>query len=145
MFEQTNITTFLTLPEVQQIGDGEEEFGHWYDWFCTNGSTLTRGRKLMSKLRGISKSKRFDPNTTYVWFKNNCPMSGKLYDDFRIADCATQNNLFTITPSSGHLIDKGIGSVWGRAHPDDKEYVELFKGSWAEIKRWFNEYDPEAK
>ena len=130
-----NITTFLTLPLVEQVGD-DESCGAWYDWFCTRKSLVNKGKALVSKLKSISKSTKFNPDTTYVFFKNNCPMIGNLYDDFRICDIETGNVLFTIVPKSGHKSMKGFGEVWGRNK--DGSFTEQFTGTWPEIKAWFN-------
>jgi hypothetical protein len=48
--------------------------------------------------------------TMYVWFKNNCPLAGSLYDDFRIADIETGETLFTITVNC--FREKKIYSLW---------------------------------
>lgn len=107
----------------------------WFDWFCKDSSLANKTKALGKKLCLISNSKRFDNEKTYVFFKNNCPMVGNLYDDFRICDIDTGNVLFTVTPKSGHRSDNGNGSVWG----SENEFEEpLIKGSWSEIKKWFN-------
>jgi len=38
----------------------------------------------------------------YVFFKNNCPMSGPLYDSFSICDCKSGDVLYWVTGKSGH-------------------------------------------
>jgi len=131
-----NIPTFLALSLVEQVGDADS-CGVWYDWFCTRKSLTTRGKSLVSKLKSIQYSTRFNPQTSYVFFKNNCPMIGNLYDDFRICDIETRDIIFTIVPKSGHRSMKGLGEVWGRNA--DGEFCELFTGTWKEIKAWFNQ------
>lgn len=121
-FESSDVTT--------QIEAG------WYDWFCKDGSLTNKTNSLGKKLISISKSWRLDTKNQFVFFKNNCPCVGKLYDDFRICDIKTGDVVFTITPVSGHHQDGGNGSVWGKEN-DFKE--PLMVGKWIDIKRWFNE------
>jgi len=104
----------------------------WYDWFCKETSLGGKLQRLAPKVLQVAKSKKVDPETMYVFFKNNCPMSGPLYDDFRICDIQEQNVIFTITPKSGHT---GKAEVWGREN-DFKE--PLASGSWKDIKAFFN-------
>lgn len=65
----------------------------WYDWFCRDTSLKNKTKKMGNIIKQIKVGGRVNLAETYVWFKNNCPMSGPLYDDFRIAnikDGATQ-------------------------------------------------------
>src|SRR5690554_2163545 len=65
----------------------------WYDWFCRDTSLKNKTKKMGNIIKQIKAGGKVNLNETYVWFKNNCPMSGPLYDDFRIAninDGATQ-------------------------------------------------------
>jgi hypothetical protein len=85
----------------------------WYDWFCKDEGLLNRLKKIAPKVVRIAKSKKIDLNKTYIFFKNNCPCVGKLYDDFRICDIETKKVIYTIIPCSGMEIDKGKAEVWG--------------------------------
>ena len=145
--KRINIATFLTLPLAEQVGNldtkqfGKDEdatCGAWFDWFCTDKSLTTRGKSLVSKLKSIQHSKRFNPETTYTFFKNNCPCVGNLYDDFRICDIETGNVIFCIVPKSGHTSMNGLGEVWGKDAYG--QFGALFKGTWKEIKNWFNNF-----
>lgn len=108
--------------------------GLWYDWFCKNSSLQRKGEALLKKLKAISKSTKFDNSKCYVFFKNNCPCNGSLYDDFRICDLETGDVIYTVVPKSGHTADNGLGEVWGRENNFDGP---LYRGSWKEIKKWF--------
>jgi hypothetical protein len=111
----------------------------WYDWFCKDTSLAAKTQKLGKKLVQVVEKNaiggKFDPKKTYVWFKNNCPMNGSLYDDFRIADMKTGDTLYTITPSNGHRIHKGKADVWGRKENDFTE--ALVEGTWKDVLQFF--------
>lgn len=106
----------------------------WYDWFCKDSSLAKKTQSLGKKLKMIAKSSKIDINKSYVFFKNNCPMIGNLYDDFRISDLKTGNVIFTITPKYGNKGYKGLGAVWGK---ENSFSVPLIEGTWKEIKNWF--------
>lgn len=126
----------LSIKEIlKQANTGELSVKDlWYDWFCSEKSLENRVNKLLKKLDSISESTKFDSDKTYVFFKNNCPIDGKLYDDFRICDIETGDVIYTIIPASGHSIHNGIGQVFGRENNFEKP---IFEGSWKEIKNWF--------
>jgi hypothetical protein len=122
-----SITTVLSDPNynVKDL---------WYDWFCRDSSLENKGKKLLSKLRMISSSKKFDNDKCYVFFKNNCPCVGNLYDDFRICDIETRDVLYCVIPKSGHKCDEGRAQVYGI----DNDFKEaIVEGTWRDIKAWF--------
>lgn len=106
----------------------------WYDWFCSEKALANKTKVLYNKVIKIMYSKKINPKTQYVFFKNNCPMSGSLYDDFRICDMTTGNVIYTVVPKSGHKSDNGKGEIWGKENNFEKA---LFIGKWKEIVKWF--------
>ncbi len=84
----------------------------WYDWFCKDEGLFGRFKRLAPKVKRIAKSSKINPDTMYVWFKNNCPCFGdkKLCDDFRFADMETGDVMYTVTPRDPY----GNAEVWGR-------------------------------
>lgn len=103
----------------------------WYDWFCRNNSLRNKTYKMAPMIKRIAKSAKIDPSKVYVFFKNNCPMRGPLYDDFRICDMETTDVIFTITPKSGHT---GLAEVWGKENDFEKAIVS---GTMKEIYKYF--------
>lgn len=134
---EMNVATFATRfangdfdanDRSTQIGAG------WYDWFCKDTSLAAKTAKLGKKVIQLMKSGKIDPVNNYVWFKNNCPMNGSLYDDIRFADGKTGDVIYTIIPSNGHNANKGRAEVWGRENNFASPLVE---GTWKDVKKFF--------
>lgn len=109
-------------------------YAGWYDWFCRDASLVGKTRTLGRKMKQLAGSTKINIDTMYVFFKNNCPMHGSLYDDFRICDMKTGNVIYTITPSCGHTSNKGRAEVWGRENNFDGPIVT---GTWKDVKTFF--------
>lgn len=106
----------------------------WYDWFCKDSALAGKTKALYAKVISIMKSKKFDPSKVYIFFKNNCPGVGRLYDSFSICDIHTGNVLFWVTPKSGHTVYNNEAQVCG---PENKFEKPLAHGSWVDIKGFF--------
>ena len=89
---------------------------YFYDWFCRDTSLERKANALMRKVKKFVKAAKVDLDKTYVFFKNNCPLYGTLYDDFRICDRETGDVIYTVAPSLGYERSKGEAEVWGRAN-----------------------------
>ena len=97
---------------------------NFYDWFCKDSSLERKAHALFPRVkRFLKEHPEIDILSTYVFFKNNCPMNGPLYDDFRIVDIESGNVLFTVTPKCGH---SGQAEIWGRSN-DFKEPIKVGK------------------
>jgi hypothetical protein len=107
----------------------------WYDIFCKEETLHRKTVALTRRLKSIVKSKKIDIDTMYIFFKNNSPFGGKLYDDFRICDIATGDVIFTVIPKSGDRSSEGRSEVYGREN-DFKE--PLVSGTWEDVQRFFD-------
>lgn len=103
----------------------------WYDWFCRDTSLAAKTQNLGRKVLQLMKSTKIDIEKNYVFFKNNCPMRGSLYDDFRICDIETGDVIFTVVPRCSH---SGKAEVWGRENDFNEPLVQ---GTWRDIKAFF--------
>lgn len=107
----------------------------WYDWFCDDDElSHYLKNELAPKVKELVKSPKINTDTMYVWFKNNCPMDGELYNDIRFADIKTGDTLFTVIPSSGHTSIQGRAEAWSYEN-DFKEPVVT--GNWYDILQYF--------
>ena len=68
----------------------------WYDWFCRDTSLANKTKRMGKIIKQVKDGGKVNLDTMYVWFKNNCPLNGPLYDDFRFADRETGDVQFTI-------------------------------------------------
>ena len=101
--------------------DGKESWCFtFYDWFCKDTSLERKSRSLFAKVKKFLKANpQIDTEKVYVFFKNNCPGSGNLYDDFRI--CNDDGVIYTVTPKCGH---SGKAEIWGKEN-DFKEPLKI--------------------
>ena len=87
----------------------------WYDWFCKDTSLYNKLKKMGPTICKIKDGGKVNLDKTYVFFKNNCPMTGPLYDQFKICDIETGDVIYCIS----------IDSPW-----DNKRYAVNCKGFW---------------
>jgi hypothetical protein len=106
----------------------------WYDWFCDDNELVVKTTELAGKLKEIINSPKIDQDKHYVFFKNNCPLDGDLYDDFRICDIESRNVVYTVIPASGYTKKKNFAEVWGQDNGFNGPMVE---GSWQDVLEWF--------
>lgn len=111
----------------------------WYDWFCKDSSLLRKTQRMGRIIAKLNQGGKVDLASCYVWFKNNCPLNGPLYDDFRFADLETGEVQFTIQLDCCWNNHKYV--VWGRREKGkefnhDKPLFET--DSVKELVEWFN-------
>ena len=106
----------------------------WYDWLCRDESLKGRLDRLFPKVRLIAGSGKIDQDRSYVFFKNNCPLYGTLYDDFRFCDMESGDVIYTVVPRTGHTVHKGGAELRGRDNGLEKPLVE---GTWKQIRDYF--------
>jgi len=110
MNEHISIKTFLESDHATQ----QDAF---WDWFCDDSLLPRKTEKLTKLLKNVCRASvgHFDVNKTCVCFKNNQPLFGKQYDDFRICDIEMGDVIYTIIPANGHNDDDhGNSQVYGR-------------------------------
>lgn len=110
----------------------------WFDWFCRDTSLRNKTYRLGGVVKQIRDGGKVDLDGTYVFFKNNCPLNGPLYDDFRI--CSIENGNVQLTVQFGCCWNDARYAVFGRT-PDGEGHWEkpLFKtDSSRELVRWLN-------
>jgi len=106
----------------------------WYDWFCKDSSLANKTKKMGNIIKQVKRGGKVDLENWYVWFKNNCPMSGPLYDDFRFADFETGEVQFTIQINC--CWSNYRYSVYSRRKGFEEPTYET--NSSRELVKWFN-------
>lgn len=137
MEKQGNLATW-----IQKFNDGDFDSrdvqtqieAGWFDWFCKDTSLANKTKRMGNIIKQIKVGGKVDLETSYVWFKNNCPLNGPLFDDFRIADIETNNNLFVVQ----------IDCAWNDSKYTVYERLDGFEkpafktNSSRELVKWFN-------
>ena len=110
----------------------------WYDWFCKDSSLAKKTKKMGNIVRQVKRGGKVNLDDWYVWFKNNCPLNGPLYDDFRFASLETGDVQFTIQINC--CWNKHRYSVYGRTPDGEGHWDEpLFESdSLKDLVKWLN-------
>lgn len=106
----------------------------WYDWFCKTESLRNKTYKMGKIVKQVKDGGKVDLDKHYVWFKNNCPCVGPLYDDFRFADLETGDVQLTIAIDDKRSEHKY--EVWGRKNNFDGPII-CFDNS-RDLVKWLN-------
>ena len=122
------INEFLADP----VGTTEDDYFGFFDWFCTERGLKSRMLKLKGRIAYLVKMGVIDGDKNYVILKNNCPLDGELYDDFRVIDIETDEMICGLTPSSGFNSRKGKCEFW--TFDDEGELVETLYDNYKEFK-----------
>lgn len=112
----------------------------WYDWFCKDSSLKNKTLRMGRIIQEIKAGGKVNLKDWYVWFKNNCPLNGPLYDDFRIADLETGEVQLTIQLDC--CWNQKKYAVYGRREPgaEFQSDTPLFEtDSTKELIKWLNE------
>lgn len=112
----------------------------FYDWFCADKALPGKARRLSAVVRAIvkTKTKLFDPEKTYVFFKNNCPCTGGLYDDLRICDIESGNVLYNVCPRNTWYGNRPTVAFESKEGPDRWEFPLVFD-SMKDVRAWFRD------
>ena len=103
----------------------------FYDWFCSDKALKIKSKLLMTKAEKVMSKLGLDPETHYVFLKNNCPAVGKLYDSFSICKMDSGDVVAWVAPSLGYRSQEGKAQLV----LIDKEgkQTETLANSWKEL------------
>lgn len=122
-------------------GPNDGHCNNFYDWFCLEKELPKRREILDGKLLSIVHSPKINIDKHYVFYKNNCPCVGKLYDDLRICEMGSGDVVYTVTPKTGHTTHKNRAEIWGRENKFDGP---ILTGTWDDVIKFFHpDYAPQ--
>jgi len=119
----------------------EENCYNFYDWFCKTESLQNRAKTMVSKLKFLIKEGIIDGDNCYVWFKNNSPVNGSLYDDMRISTLDNQDYLGGFCPKLGYKNDKSC-EIWTLDKETNALSAKKFE-SWTTFKKFIKSNEGE--
>ncbi len=111
----------------------------WYDWFCKDTSLANKTKKMGKIIVQLREGGKVDFKNLYVWFKNNCPLNGPLYDDFRFA--SLEDGEVQMTIQLNCCWNSKRYTVWGRRAPKlpfDSEKPLFETDSVKDLVKWLN-------
>jgi len=119
--ENTNLTQQLEAffdKEIYLDSDGRESHCfNFYDWFCEDDELQEKADYLFNEVNRFVGKFGINTDIYYVFFKNNCPMSGPLYDSFSICEVESGDVAYWVTPKSGH---SGQAEICGASNDFNK-------------------------
>ena len=109
----------------------------WYDWFCRDTSLVNKTKIIGNIVKRIKPGGKVNLEEWYIWFKNNCPLHGPLYDDFRFARLDTGAVMFTTQIDC--LWNDYKYAVYGRTPDGVFQREPLFEAdNLRRLVEWFN-------
>jgi hypothetical protein len=126
--ENVSVATYLADRATSQYA----HCNNFFDWFCSDKALVRKQESLDAKVRKIAKSKKIDVDKMYVWYKNNCPVVGGLYDDIRFADLDTGLVIFNVIPKNPR---NGKSEVYDASNGFRDPVVS---GTWKDVLAFFS-------
>ena len=107
----------------------------FYDWFCSDKALKIKSKLLMTKAEKVMSKLGLDPETHYVFLKNNCPAVGKLYDSFSICKVDNGDVVIWCAPSLGYASKEGMAELvdFREKADNEMEAKTLTAWSWKEL------------
>ncbi len=137
MTKKLTLRQWIELFNNGEFDDGSKDtqiFAGWYDWFCRDSSLRNKTKRIGQIIKQFKETGKVDLDNTYVWFKNNFPLNGPLFDDFRITDINDNSVIYLIPIQSPWEDAKFV--VYGK---DDFFNKSLFKtDKQHDLVKWFN-------
>lgn len=121
------------MPNVTETVAQSSKFalaGQFFDWFCTDASLPRRAEALQKRLAQIAALPKIDASLDVI-FKNNQPMGGPTYDDFRLVEPVSRDVVWCVVPRGSD----GKAEVWGR---ENKFQGPLVEGAWRDVIAFFS-------
>ena len=104
----------------------------FYDWFCSDKALKIKSKLLMTKAYKVMSKLGLDPETHYVFLKNNCPMNGKLFDSFSICTLDEKRDVVIwCSPSLGYTNKQGMAELVDFREPADNEMKAKTLPAWS--------------
>ena len=103
----------------------------FYDWFCSEKALKIKSKLLMTKSAKVIDKLGIDPETHYVFLKNNCPAMGKLYDSFSICKMEGGDVVIWCAPSLGYDSKQGMAELVDFREKADNEMEAKTVTAWS--------------
>lgn len=137
LFDKNKKEELLTKEEKEILEDND--CYHFFDWFCSRASLRSRFNSVISKIKFLIKHEIINPEITYVFLKNNCPLDGSLYDDIRFSlleEKDGESYIGGFAPKVGYNKATNLCQFWLFNHSKDKdmETIEFEFKDWNEFK-----------
>lgn len=137
MRREISVREFIQNYEAGKYNDPDKMTmiaAGWYDWFCEDDELKPRLDAMFPRVKQLAQSEKIDTDRMYVWFKNNRPGRGSLYDDFRFGEIETGDVVYIVIHASGQRRNKGRAELWGRENDFNEALAE---GTWTDIETFF--------
>ena len=133
MSEKLNFKAQLEAFRNQTEEYAKDSYFFW-DWFCSEKALKIKSKLLMTKADKVISKLGLDPEKHYVTFKNNCPMSGKLYDSFQVCKFDEEGDVVIwCAPCLGYKRDEGKAQLVDMRLRAEGEEGTITAWSWKEL------------